>query len=306
MMNLLIFKRRWIRIKAKWFSFRRRLIAKLKLKRVNVPLMLFYSGFFSTYDIYSDQWDLLNNRYATWLYWVMWVVPVLLSPFVLSAAEKGPFNSTDAGIKVYCSFISSVGIIVSEKIKRFRELACNLPKRKTKDRFDQVTDTKSQFRVISRQAVEFFKSMLIIENDDQINITVLRKRPGGEFAFIHRFHDNWTFTSEKEVTQNGSGSRIALERGEPVLFIDKQKHADRGEYLMSNRDKRRGYGSAYFFPVVVPTNNGTFEHVVCIVTYGAYLADDELLVESKNIQTILSEICQRFELEICLHTIKTK
>ncbi|GEM_PF-874082 len=290
--------------KPNWIRIRRKILVLARNKHAAFFGSVLYGGILTAADIFQDDWGWKQIWYWRNLFWFVLWSPLAIYAGVMCFPEKGPIHSPEAGHVIYSNFILAVGRIVSAKISRFKKIAPEI--KKNSDKFKKITDPEAQFEIISNEATIFLQDTFSIEKADQINITIVRRRPEGSWTDIHRHHRQWSKPDLESIGREGSGAYKALKIGEPLMYIDKFEHAKIGEYRLSDRDKRRRTGSAFFLPVSIDTDIGVFEHVICIITYGVYLCDDETMQSASTTITLLQEICRRFELEICLHTIKTK
>jgi hypothetical protein len=213
----------------------------------------------------------------------------------------GRFEADETARDVLGQFINSVGAIVQAKIDRFRS---KLPGLKTNsNKFAHITHPDEQLRVIANSVCHFMQSAYDLK-EDQISITVLRRKGAGGWTYAYRQHE-WNHTQPQDLMKMRSAALHCLENGEELFIPDKIKSAKEGKYHLTRRDKRRGDGSAYVYPLHYETPTETVDFIVSIVTYGAQLCHEYEKQTVEITKAFLREFVRRFEVELCLDTIKT-
>jgi hypothetical protein len=215
---------------------------------------------------------------------------------------RSPKLESDGGAReILNEFIENVGLIVQAKLDRFRQKLESV--KHGSDKFKHITMPLEQVQVIGNAAVRFLRSVYGLKEDD-IEITVLRRRDGGDWIYVYQFQD-WSHGSTDWLSDRNSAANQCAAHGEPVFFADKIMAATRGQYVLSDRDKRRGMGSAYIYPIRFKTAESTTDFVISIVTYRIPFCPDVDATSREITVSFLREICRRFEIELCLDTIKS-
>lgn len=260
-------------------------------------------AYFATLDIFGDRWDILKNNEenVVWGFWACLAVS-LLTQFVSGLTNLKPkLDSDETARAILADFISHVGIIVEEKLMRFRS---KIPLISSKaDKFKHITVPTDQIDIIGREASQFLRSAYGLL-DDQLDITILKRNEAAEWYYFYTLQ-NWKHGDPKWLKARRSAAEQCYENREISFFPDKVKSAADGFYLLSERDRRRKKGSAYIYPVSFEGTNQRVDFIISIVTYGEPFCPD---YETKSVEitrAFLREICRRFEIELCLDTIKS-
>ena len=201
----------------------------------------------------------------------------------------------------YSNFIKLLKRVVNYKVDRFRTAVARMGT--TRDLFKEITQPKVQIDYIIKEIETFLMASFNL-SDNAVCITVIREDPEGKVYYLSKTH-SWEMTKAGDVL----GSKIstassALERGEPVFHVSKEKAAEAGLYHLSDRDKRMGDGSIYCYPVKVPMPEYTERFAISIVSYGTRLVQTPGKELEDAVARIFGEFCLRVELELILLVMK--
>lgn len=247
----------------------------------------------------DDAWIKEYKTLHTFLFYFL-IGVTSIANFVQSFV-KPEDEKLKASNKVLAGFISSIGLIVESKIRRFRG---KLPVIASKaSRFDEITQPQDQMRVISQEAINFLCSHYGL-NDNQVDITIAKRRSAsGGWSWLY-LHQQWNHSDANHALRSGSAGSTCTQTGERLFFPDKTLAALDGKYIASRRDKERSPGSAYAYPLRITGPSEDLSFVICIVTYSKRLCDPGDDAAKKPTESILRELCRRFELELCLQILK--
>lgn len=201
------------------------------------------------------------------------------------------------------NFMVSISKVVNSKLDRFKNKSRGLTK--NGNTFKAITHPKDQIGLIHTEAIDWLKKTFGLEDDD-ICITIMHtngKEDKQYFAFATQ--PKWHHTKPKTLMTNNSCAAKCLERGETIFHPSKEKAARKDEYHLSDRDKRKGDGSIFCYPIVTECSNYTDKFVISIVTYGKKLCNPGDQSEEKITKQFLNEICKRLDLELTLYSIKS-
>ena len=283
-----------------WLRKAIRRISKHWLITILLPWIT--GSYYAILSIWGNDWAWVKNHKDThekafWLCLVVSLCSQFLSNFF---PEPQKLESDQQAREILSEFIASVGVIVQAKIDRFRSKLTDI--KPNSDKFKHITKPEDQVSVIAKAAARFLQNAYGLY-EDQIDITILRKKDEGGWNFDFRLQP-WTHTSPDSLMERGAAAFKCSEQGETAFYPDKIKAANDGQFVLSSRDKRRKCGSAFIYPIVFLSGVSVTHYVVSVVTYGKqFCADYD--IQSKEITTaFLREICRRFEVELCLDTIK--
>ena len=191
---------------------------------------------------------------------------------------------------------------MKEKRDRFKEKAPELGS----DVFTNITQPERQINLLLTEFNQLLRTRFNLA-ENEVCITILRIDQAAEkLTFLFSTLQGRKHTPASTFFKKQSAAKLCLERGEPIFHPDKTKAANKGEYYLSERDKRHnnGTGSIYCFPSVTKTPKKLVNHVISVVTYNkhlVFLGDKE---ETDSIKEILNDICRRIDLELTLMSIK--
>lgn len=260
-------------------------------------------SYIAVIDVFNDRWEVLksNQGIVTIVFWSCLLVS-LVTQFVSGLTHLKPkLDSDSTARELLGEFISHVGIIVEEKLERFRSRIPHISS--NADKFKHITQPVEQIGIIGREASQFLRSAYGLK-EDQLDITILKRDSSGEWIYIYRLQ-SWSHGSTRWLVDRRSAAQQCSERSEVAFYPDKVKSAASGHYVLSDRDKRRKNGSAYIYPISFQRRDDKVDFVISIVTYGSQFNSDYDKSSSDVTSAFLREICRRFEIELCLDTIKS-
>ena len=260
-------------------------------------------SYYLVLDIWSDKLDFIKNypKFHQTLFWICLFLSLSVL-FIRTYFEGKQENDNQLASNFLTDFIGSVGYIVEAKINRFRKKFVNLKPKSNK--FNHITQPDDQLEIIAYSFIEFLKKNFGFE-DHQINITILKRRNStSNWNYSYRYQKNWKHTDPAKILPKKLNLVEAITRGEYVFYPNKMLAAQQRKYFLSNRDIRRKTGSAFLFPIKIQGKNCLFEYLICIITYGKQFCEETDEAAAQASKAILREICRRFELELCLKSIK--
>jgi hypothetical protein len=259
-------------------------------------------SYYAILDIWGDDWSWVrDHKEAHEVAFFCCLCISLLSQFLSSVIrEPHKLESDQQAREILSEFIGTVGAIVQAKIDRFRSKLSDI--KPNSDKFKHITKPEDQVSVIANATARFLQSAFGF-HEDQIDITILRKKDEGGWNFDFRLQQ-WSHTAPDVLMSKGAAAMKCLEHGEPAFYPDKIKAAGEGKFVLSGRDKRRGPGSAFIYPIGFSNGVSETQYVVSLVTYGKQFCADYDVQSCEITNAFLREVCRRFEVELCLDTIK--
>jgi hypothetical protein len=144
------------------------------------------------------------------LFVVAIVAPMLVLFLRGLVGDPQPLDSSEVAREVLSDFLTTVGAIVAAKTLRFRNAIPSI--RPNSDRFLHITDPKSQIHIISNAAVGFIcKNYGLTE--DQVDITIIRRKPAGAWHFHYLHHASWKHTEPPRLMTDSSAAASCLASG---------------------------------------------------------------------------------------------
>lgn len=272
------------------------------------PLSIFFpiivTGYFSALDVWGEKWGFFSENLEVHFI-VFWILLGILMVFMVlkTIVEEQPLAQAGYAREILEDFGTLLGKIVQIKIRRFREACSKLES--GKDKFTSITKPYDQIVVISDSLVGFICRVYGLKKDE-IDVTIIRKKPKKKWFFRYQYHEEWNHLNPDYLMKRQSAAKSCIESGEPEFYPDKMRAANQNKYLLSKRDKRSKRGSVYVYPVTIKTPKADLQSVITIITYGKELCHDHDVASIELTKVLLSQICSRFELEICLDVIKSE
>lgn len=259
-------------------------------------------SYYTILDIWGDQWTWISGYKSEHeVAFCVCLVFSLVSQFLsglLPAPKK--LESDKVAREILGEFIENIGAIVQAKIDRFRQKLDEI--KPNSDKFKHITRPEDQIPIIAGAAARFLRGAYGFK-EDQIDITILRRKDSGGWHYHFQLQP-WSHNSPGDLMERRAAAIRCIENTEAAFFPDKIKSAGEGKFVLSDRDKRRGVGSAYIYPMFFAPIASPTNCVVSIVTYGVQFCPDYDLPSCEITEAFLREICRRFEIELCLDTIK--
>jgi len=270
---------------------------------VSQALPLISGAYLAALDLWKDDWELFSAHESLhrFLFWIAILLP--FSILFLKSFVKKPkrFESPQATNEILIDFIKSIAAIVSEKADRFRNATPNI--RPKADKFAHITKPEDQIPFICRIMVNFVCTQYDLK-PDQIDVSILQEMQPEQWEYYYCHHPNWNRLPAADLMHNSSAAQACLESGEIEFHPDKVKSASKHEYVLTKRDRNRGDGSAFVYPVNVRLSDREVRSVICVITYGRQLCHEHEKNDSEFTKKILTEFCNRIELELRLDAIK--
>lgn len=259
-------------------------------------------SYYAILDIWGDDWTWISAHKSAHEIAFWWCLGLSLSTQFIGGLvpEQSNLESDQVAREILGEFIEHVGAIVQAKLDRFRSKLGDI--RGSSDKFKHITKPEEQIALIASAAARFLKRAYGFK-EDQIDITILSKKGDGKWNYSFRLQQ-WKHNSPDWLVTRQSAAVQCVASGEPLFFPDKIKASMERHFVLSERDKRRGAGSAYVYPMVFEANSSTTECVVSIVTYGSQFCEEYDQNSRAITEAFLREICRRFEVELCLDMIK--
>jgi len=234
---------------------------------------------------------------------VVLIVSTLLVNLFNAIANAIKSNSNDRYTAFLENFMVSISKVVESKLLRFKQKSHHL--KKGGNIFKVITQPEDQIGLIHSESIDWLRSTFSLE-EDEICITIMHTNGSEQkqyFAFDTQ--PKWQHTKAKSLLTNASTASKCLERGENIFHSSKELAEKNGEYLLSERDKRKGDGSIFCYPVVTECADYTDQFVISIVTYGKRMCTPGDIGEEKITKMFLNEICKRLDIELTLYSIKS-
>lgn len=259
------------------------------------------ASYFAVLDFLGDEpWFKEHRPVVVGFFWICLLIS-LFTQFLQGIQSMRPkLESDKTAREIMSEFIRNVAVIVEAKLTRFRsKLAVVKPE---SDKFKHITLPEDQLKIIGTSASQFLRDSFGLR-EDELDITILRRKNDGDWNYIYQLQP-WSHGSTKWLSERKSAAHQCAENREVVFFPDKIKSASEGLFLLSARDARRKLGSAYIYPASFEAASIKVDFVVSIITYGKQFAPEYDEASCEITKAFLREICRRFEVELCLDTIK--
>jgi len=265
--------------------------------------------YYLTLDVWGEKWPILHDYID--LHSRVYCALIILTLGILfwrAAADMVTGARVDEYTRILEKLLGVLGKIVKQKCDRFQAKLREL--KPSTNPFDTITQPEEQIRYILREAQHFFADMVGTQ-PEAIDISVMRKDP---------YNDKWHFvattttagkpnTKPQRLMQERSIARKCAESGEELFIADKKEGAKRGEYFLSEKDKRYDHvGSAFctpFWVVTNPENEAENQaYIVTFVTYGARVCESFDRDSEESAKTLFREFVRRLEIECTLFSLK--
>lgn len=236
-------------------------------------------------------------------------VLVLLPPFFITLHRSYSSKHQGTLVNMLQQLSWTYEQVVDAKLDRFKEAAHGIDNPDTV--FETITQPDEQIKILLREVQSYLNKVYRIASPGNMRITIVEQRDvnnEGDWNYIHDTRSNWQQTNEALdptiVVQRTLMYRCSA-NGEPKFLPNKFEAAKLGEYYLSERDKRRGNGSIFCYPIRVVAGTEELRYVVNITTYnehhlGPTFAGDQVDKTAYS----LAELCKRFELELTLRALK--
>lgn len=273
----------------------------------NKFLQVFVPGaaglYFLCLDVWSDEWSLIKNyKHEHEFVFLVLIISSLSILFIRGTADLYEGKSDKAYIAFMEQFSTLTSKLVIKKLERFKDEALRL--KPSGNTFRQITQPKDQINIILGEIETLLLHNFAVKKK-QVCITVMHQDPkSNTWYYEYETNKGWKHTKAQQLIDTDSAASECLKTGQPVFHPCKKKASSSNQYFLSDRDKSNGKGSVFCYPALTKNPDYTDNYIVSIVTYGKRLCDPLDQEQAEAISDIFSDICQRIDLELTLHSIK--
>ena len=254
------------------------LVAFLRNKFMQVFVPGIAGLYFLCLDVWGDHWLAIKNYREQHEF--LFAALIILSLVILIIRGSADWYEGKSD-KAYIAFMEQFSVLtsklVTKKLERFKDEALRL--KPNGNTFKQITKPKDQINMILGE----IETLLF--NNFEVN-------------------RGWKHTKAQKLIDSDSAASECLRTGQPVFHACKKQASKSRKYFLSDRDKSNGVGSVFCYPALTTNPDYTDNYIVSIVTYGKRLCDPLDQEQAEAISDIFSDICQRLDLELTLHSIK--
>lgn len=275
-------------------------ISFFRARVVQVVFSTIAGSYYLILDIWGDSWPIVvEHKPFHESAFTLLLILTLLAVITKEVSEYIEERLLRVSDDISNSMSALTTKAVAVKLNRFKEKskALNI----SADIFNTITQPKDQINLILGEIESLIHKCFSIKIF-QSCITIMCVEEDKQY-FKYTTKRDWHHTRPKKLISDKSAAKISLELGEPVFFPSKRKAAKQGNYFLSERDKQKGDGSVYCYPVKTDLNGISDTYIISIVTYGRRLCqpfDDD---KAEAITEIFSDICRRIDLELTLESI---
>jgi hypothetical protein len=271
--------------------------------RARVVQVVFSSvagSYYLILDVWGDSWPIVADHKP--LHELAFTILLILTVIAVIVKEVSEYIEerllrVNDDISNSMSALTTRAVVV--KLNRFKENSKAL--RISADIFNNITQPKEQINLILGEIESLIHKCFDIKIS-QTCITIMCVEDKKQY-FKYTTKRDWEHTRPKKLISDESAAKLSLKLGEPVFFPSKRKEARKGNYFLSDRDKQKGDGSVYCYPVKTNLNGNSDAYVISIVTYGKKLCQSFDNDKAEAITEIFSDICRRIDLELTLESI---
>ena len=296
--------RYWLAVAVRRAVYENFVVRLLRNKFLQIVLPAVTGSYFLVLDIWGDKWPIVTEYQDE--HALAFSVAVASSLLVLTIRGAADFFE-ESNKNKYADFLERFSTltsrIVQAKLRRFKEKAERL--NDGVDIFKTITQPKDQINLILGEILNFISYNFGLKEDD-ICITIMHQDPASQkWYFRYETNKSLNHTKPERLLAQKSAAKKCLDVGEPIFLPDKQRASKRGEYFLSERDRRKPRGSAFCYPAVTnhKTHNDTY--VISLITYGKCLCSEMDSEQADAIKEILSNMCKRIDLELTLDSIRS-
>lgn len=277
------------------------LILRNKFLQVVVPGVA--GLYFLCLDVWGEDWGIIKNYQEQHEFIFSSIVVFSFIILVVRGTADWYEGKSD---KAYIAFLEQFSVLtcklVTRKLERFKEEAPRLnPGGNT---FKRITQPKDQINMILGEIETLLLNHFAVKKK-QVCITVMHKDPEtNSWYYEYETNKGWKHTKAQKLIDEESAASECLKTGQPVFYACKKEASKRNMYFLSERDKNSGSGSVFCYPALTENRDYVDNYIVSIVTYGKRLCDPLDKEQAEAISDIFSDICQRIDLELTLHSIK--
>jgi hypothetical protein len=259
--------------------------------------------YFLCLDVWGDDWEIIKNHQDKHEFIFSTLIASSLIILLIRGAADWYEGKSD---KAYIAFMEQFSVLtsklVTKKLERFKDEALRL--KPNGNTFKQITQPKHQINMILGEIETLLLNHFSVKKS-QACITIMHKNPeNNTWYFEYETNKGWKHTKAQKLIDEGSAASESLRTGQPVFHACKKSASEKGLYFLSERDKKNGEGSVFCFPAVTKNPDYSDDYIISIVTYGKRLCDPLDAEQAEAISDIFSDVCQRIDLELTLHSIK--
>jgi hypothetical protein len=259
--------------------------------------------YFLCLDIWSDKWPIIKNYEKEHeCVFTMLIFFSLLILIIRGIADWYEGKSDKAYIAFMEQFSVLTSKLVTKKLERFKDEAIKL--KPNGNTFKQITQPKDQINIILGEVETLLFNNFAVKKN-QVCITIMHKNPKTDIWYYeYETNKGWKHTKAQKLIDSKSAASECLSTGQPVFHACKKQASSNNQYFLSERDKNNVKGSVFCYPALTTNPNYTDNYIVSVVTYGKRLCDPLDEEQAEAISDIFSDIGQRIDLELTLHSIK--
>jgi hypothetical protein len=281
--------------------YRNMIMSFFRARIVQVLFSSFAGSYYLILDVWGDSWPIIvKNKPFHELAFTILLILTLMAVIIKEVSEyiEERLLRVNDDISNSMSALTTRAVLV--KLNRFKEKSKTLGI--SADIFNTITQPKEQINLILGEIESLMHKCFDIKIS-QSCITIMCVKDEKQY-FKYTTKRDWQHTRPKKLISNKSAAKMSLTLGEPVFFASKIKEAKKGNYFISERDKQKGDGSVYCYPVKTNINGNIDTYIISIVTYGKRICQPFDNDKAEAITEIFSDICRRIDLELTLESIK--
>lgn len=279
------------------------LVSSFRNKFIQVVVPGLSALYFLCLDVWGDDWRIIKDYKSDHEFIFSFLISASLLILIVRGTADWYEGKSD---KAYIAFMEQFSILTSKlvtrKLERFKDEALKL--KPNGNTFRQITQPKDQINLILGEIESLLLANFGVKKK-QVCITVMHQNPKtNTWYYEYETNKGWRHTKAQTLINEGSAAAECLKTGEPIFHPCKKIASRSKQYFLSERDKISGIGSVFCYPAVTKNPDYTDNYIVSIVTYGKRLCDPLDKDQAEAIADIFSDICQRIDLELTLHSIK--
>ena len=287
----------------RFFLYDNGLVSFLRNKFLQVVIPGVAGLYFLCLDIWGGEWPIIKDYQKEHEFVFSTLIFLSLLILVIRGTADWYEGKSD---KAYIAFMEQFSILtsklVTKKLERFKDESLKL--KPNGNTFKQITQPKDQINMILGEIETLLFNNFAVKKK-QVCITVMHKDPAANnWYYEYETNKGWKHTKAQKLIDSKSAASECLRTGQPVFHACKKQASRSNQYFLSERDNSNGEGSVFCYPALTTNPDYTDNYIVSIVTYGKRLCDPLDQEQAEAISDIFSDICQRIDLELTLHSIK--
>jgi hypothetical protein len=279
------------------------IVGALRNKFLQLILPGFSGAYFLCLDVWGDKWKIISDyQHQHEVAFSILITASLIVLIIRGIADYYEEKNANGRVKFMEGFILLTSRLVKAKVDRFKEVTMSL--KPASNIFKQITQPKDQINLILNEVVSLIYNEFGIK-EGELCLTIMHQDPKTtKWYFEYETNRSLRHTKPEVLMKHSSTASKCLEIGEPIFHPDKKIASDKGEYFLSDRDKRADNGSVFCYPAFTKNNDYEDKYIISIVTYGKTLCSALDSEQANAIKAIFSDICRRIDLELTLESIK--